>query len=158
MPANVTVDNSNPAAPALVFSIPRGATGASGSTGTGTTTGGATFTALHTVAANSDNFYSVNSSAMSSPEGAAAYTLMPPTCTIAGIQSYNTSGTAAVITLRASTTTSGFGPVLSCTTAATGSSSCTAATAADVGGKLVDFDIKSTAASPGYVYTTISCQ
>ncbi len=151
--ATVTIDNTNSAAPALSFGIPQGAAG----TGSGVGTGGATFTTLHTVAANSDNFYGVNSTAASSAAGVTIYTLMPASCSVSSIHSYNTSGTPAVITLWSSTSTSGFASVLSCTTAATGASSCTAQ-AADVGGKLVYFDIRSQASSVGYVYTTIACQ
>ncbi len=89
--------------------------------------------------------------------GVAVYTLMPASCSVSSIHSYNTSGTAAVITLWSSTSTSGFAPALSCTTAATGSSSCSSSVA-DVGGKLVYLDIRSQASSTGYTYTTISCQ
>ena len=151
--ATVTIDNSNTAAPTLSFGIPQGAAGG-GSGGTG----GATFTAFHTVPANSISFYSVNSTAAATLEGVAVYTLMPPKCTVASIQSYNTSGTPATVTLRSSNGTSGFAPVLSCTTAPVGVSSCTPTQSADVGGKLVDFDVRSPAPFTGYVYTTISCQ
>ncbi len=146
--------------PTLTFTVPQGATGATGSGGSGGS-GGAVFTTVHTVQGTASGagsyFYPVGSTLSFSTEIPGALTLLPPSCNVASINLYNTSSTAATVVLRASSTISSLGPVLTCS-AAGGASTCTANAGVNLGAKLVDFTITPGASATSSIFTEFTCQ
>ncbi len=159
--STATVTNSGTSSAAVLnFSIPAGATGASGSgSGSGSSasgTSGVTYaTVLHSVTFGTV-YYPVNAAAGASGETTAILTWVPGGCTATKLSVYSLQGNPITVSLRSGTPGAMSATGLSCT--ASNATSCTAQGSVTVSaGTFMDLSITGSNGTASPVWTAVAC-
>jgi hypothetical protein len=160
-PAAVT--NSGTANTAILnFSIPQGAQGAPGTSGSGSSTASGNFAAIFHAVSYATTYYAVNSPNASTNElGTAATTgvlaWVPAGCSATQLNVYSQQSGTIKVTLRVGTPGSMMGSTLACSVAT--NASCTATGAVTVAaGSFIDYEIDLASGTPAGVWTALTCQ
>jgi hypothetical protein len=153
--AAVTNSGTSTAA-VLNFTIPQGADGGSGTTGTGP--GGILFASMYHSVSYSNVYYSVNNQNASITEQAPmlALTWVPVACTATAMNVYSMQSNTISVTLRTGAPGSMADTALSCS--ANSGASCNASGSVSIAaGSFVDFSITGASATPADVWTALQC-
>jgi hypothetical protein len=152
-----SVTNSGTAnAAVLNFTIPQGADGGSG--GTGSSSGGILFASMYHSVSFSNVYYSVNNQNSSPTEQApmAALTWVPVACTATALNVYSLQSNTITVTLRTGAAGSLANTALTCS--AVSGSSCSATGSISIpAGSFVDFSITGASGTPAGVWTALQC-
>ena len=154
--SNAVVTNSGTASAAVLnFSIPQGAAGIGGGTGTGSSTSGVPYqTMVHSVSYS--GFYSINNTNQSTSETQSVLSWTPQGCTATRLDVFSQQAGSILVTLRSGTATRLLDTTLSCS--ATTGSSCTATGSVVIpAGSFLDLSIVNADSNPSPVWAALVC-
>jgi len=158
-----TVTNSGTAQAAVLnFGIPQGATGAAGSSGSGSSVGSGSFAAVFHAVSYAATYYAVNSpNANTNETGTTATTAVlawvPLGCTATQLNVYSQQSNTIKVTLRTGAPGTMVPSALVCSPASNGS--CTATGSVVIAaGQFIDYEIDQASETPAGVWTALQCQ
>ncbi len=154
-----SVTNSGTASAAVLnFTIPQGATGASGTggTGSGAGTSGIPYAAMYHSVSYAATYYSVNNTNQSANETASVLTWVPGGCSATRLDVFSQQGGTITVTLRVGSPGAMADSALSCQVSTANRCSMTG-TVAVATGQFVDIGIRYSDSNPAGVWTAVSC-
>jgi hypothetical protein len=161
--AAATVSNSGTSQAAVLnFGIPQGATGAAGSSGTGSGVGSGSFAAVYHAVSFAATYYAVNSPNANTNEAGTTATTgvlawVPLGCTATQLSVYSQQSNTITVTLRTGSPGAMVPSTLVC--APTSGSSCLATGSVVVAaGQFIDYSITGTSGTAAGVWTALQCQ
>ncbi|MDE3106154.1 MAG: collagen-like protein [Acidobacteriota bacterium] len=152
-----SVTNSGSATAAILnFTIPQGATGASGGSGTSTGPAAGNFLSMYHGVSYNASYYAVNSPNGSGTEDVTVLTWVPAACTATLLSVYSLQSNPITVTLRVGVLGAMSATTLACTASSGGT--CTATGTVPVAAsQFVDLGIAGSSGTTAGVWTALSC-